>query len=195
MKCLKCETDKEAGATLKSVCRVCCVALSGEAKKGARRDRVENRKGEDYSSRNANLRRMGFASYAAYLKSDLWKAVRVLVYKAKGRNCYLCGSEATVLHHNRYHENDLSGRRLRFISPICRRCHESVEFRDGKKSTLAQAKSTFRRARKNGRVVLSLPRTGARTQAMYAKRAAKEKAKRDRKAAKKVAAAATKTGV
>lgn len=105
-------------------------------------------KGRSYASRNYILKMLGFASYKEYLASDLWKSVRKKVYAAKGKNCYLCGKPATELHHNRYHKNDLIGKKLKYIHPICRGCHEDIEFRAGEKTTLNQAKITFNKRRR-----------------------------------------------
>jgi hypothetical protein len=104
--------------------------------------------GMSYQSRFVALRDIGFSSYAEYLASDLWQEIRQKVFKIKGRFCYLCGRPATELHHNRYHRRDLLGKRLKFINPICRKCHGEIEFREGKKSTVAEARKAFQRARR-----------------------------------------------
>lgn len=106
------------------------------------------RDGKSYASRNFYLRMLGFCSYAAYLKSDLWKKVRKRVFECKGRDCYLCGKYATQVHHNRYHKNDLTGKRLKFLNPICGECHDGIEFLAGKKASLEQAKRKFDRIRR-----------------------------------------------
>ena len=155
MLCLSCKQDltedafgRKKSGKLKRMCEQCCKSISRQVKahKRKRPDRLYS--GMDYQSRNLVLRELGFASYKDYLQSDLWKELRVKVYAAKGRTCYLCGSPATELHHNRYHLNDLKGRKIRFISPICRKCHEGIEFKDGKKSTVAEAARNFRKRHK-----------------------------------------------
>jgi uncharacterized CHY-type Zn-finger protein len=162
MICRRCQRDFTANAfdptrrgdRLKKVCRECCKELSAEAKVARRRQGDRERrlgKGNTYRSRNAYLREIGFASYAEYLASDLWKSIRELVFKVKGRQCFLCGKAANQLHHNRYRPCDLLGKKLRHIHPICGECHKSIEFRDGDKSTVGQAKMAFNRRRKEHR--------------------------------------------
>jgi len=133
---------------LKSLCRPCCRAVSREVAAANRKQREQNATGTTYASRNANLKRLGFDSYKDYLASETWRAIRRKVYAAKGGSCHLCGERATELHHNRYHTNDLSGKCIRFINPICRVCHKGIEFRDEQKATLKQAAKAFRRRRK-----------------------------------------------
>jgi hypothetical protein len=142
------DQSKRVPGKLKAMCRTCCRLASRLASANKRRERDENRKGNTYLSRNANLKRLGFATYGDYLASDLWREIRKKVYAAKGSDCYLCGGRATELHHNRYHANDLTGKRLKYINPICRGCHEGIEFRDGEKSTVKQAKRAFRKQRR-----------------------------------------------
>ena len=106
-------------------------------------------KGEDYQSRQIALQDLGFSSYRDYLNSELWLEIRRKVYKAKGNACFLCGLPATELHHNRYHRNDLAGKKIKYINPICRECHTTIEFqKDGSKGTVQQAKKAFHKARK-----------------------------------------------
>jgi uncharacterized protein YlaI len=102
----------------------------------------------DYLRRNARLRAIGFATYADYLASRLWKSIRRRVYAAKGKSCFLCGARATELHHNRYRSKDLSGRTIKNIYPVCHACHHRVEFQNDRKVSVGQAAATFRRLRK-----------------------------------------------
>lgn len=74
--------------------------------------------------------------------------VREKVFKMKGRRCLLCGKPATQVHHNRYLENDLTGRRVKYLVPMCDGCHLGIEFRGGTKATVVQAKKAFTRKRK-----------------------------------------------
>lgn len=114
--------------------------------KQKKRTKRELRDGGNYQSRYHYLTELGFGSYQQYLASDLWKKIRARVYRVKGKDCYLCGSPATELHHNRYHRNDLLGKRLKYIHPLCRTCHEEIEFKaDGRKSNLRQAMKAKRR--------------------------------------------------
>lgn len=155
--CNKCEVAKPLSefdpskyriGELKVMCRRCCREASKAASAAKRQQRELNAKGGDYTSRNANLKRLGFACYRDYLASELWREVRKKVYAAKGRACYLCGQPATELHHNRYHKNDLVGKKLKFINPICRGCHQGIEFQEGEKATLKQAAKAFRKTRR-----------------------------------------------
>lgn len=157
-RCSDCELEKPIGEfdptrrdpeKIKGMCRDCCSKERERVLEVNRQQRAIKAVGCDYASRNANLNRLGFDTYPDYLRSDLWRAVRVKVYAAKGRDCYLCGKPATELHHNRYHANDLTGETIRFINPICRQCHESIEFRDGKKVTLHKAAKSFRKKLRN----------------------------------------------
>lgn len=160
MICTKCKMDlPESGfdekkvngkpsGRLKKVCSSCCREIGRGVSRHNRAVRKLNAKGLDYSSRNANLRRLGFATYKEYLASHLWKKLRQRVFSVKGKKCYLCGSGATELHHNRYHTNDLTGARLKYINPICRQCHESIEFKGDDKCTVSQAKRAFNKQRR-----------------------------------------------
>lgn len=111
--------------------------------------------GRSYASRSRELKRIGFSSYRAYLASELWARIKARVYRDLGDACWLCGGRATQLHHNRYHKNDLLGRRTKFIKPICGACHESIEFTvDGEKRSVRGAARSFASRRKaftNGR--------------------------------------------
>lgn len=93
-------------------------------------------RGQSYESRDLILSKMGFDSYRDYLASDLWKRIRRKVYTAKGSRCFLCGNQADALHHSRYHRNDLLGKKIRFIDPICDSCHNRIEFDGDKKRSL-----------------------------------------------------------
>jgi len=95
--------------------------------------------GNDYASRNRNVKRLGYATYAEYLRSDLWFLIRARVFAAKGRKCVACGLRANQVHHNRYHLNDLSGKNIKFLVPVCGACHERAEFDGEKKLTVRKA--------------------------------------------------------
>jgi hypothetical protein len=97
-----------------------------------------------YSERNDVLRELGFDSYAEYLKSSLWRSIRLRVYGMKGDNCFLCNNLASQLHHRRYHKNDLIGKTIRYIHPVCEECHKKIEFDGERKRSFAAAKQTLR---------------------------------------------------
>lgn len=158
--CSRCKQTLEDGAfdakrsgKIKAYCRKCCRVFGKEAAAHGRAVREKygcsaRKVGMSYQTRAMALREIGFASYAEYLASDLWKSIRAKVYAIAGHDCCLCGKPATELHHNRYHRNDLLGKRLRFIKPICRSCHEGIEFDEGKKVGVDQAKKAFGRKRR-----------------------------------------------
>lgn len=87
-----------------------------------------------YEDRDRILAEMGYASYAAYLESDLWKSIRARVIGTRGMACRMCGKPATAVHHNQYSEANLTGKSLGHLFPICHSCHESVEFVNGEKA-------------------------------------------------------------
>lgn len=105
-------------------------------------------KGNSYEARDRTLKRMGFHSYRAYLKSDLWKDIRFAVFVAKGHYCYLCGRYATQVHHSRYKPIDLEGGKLTFLNPICAKCHKNIERNpDGSKRDFHEVKHLYREKR------------------------------------------------
>jgi len=100
--------------------------------------------GMSYASRNLTLKLMGFENYGQYLGSDLWDRVRKKVFASKGTRCWLCPGRGTQIHHNRYHLNDLVGKVIDFMFPICDPCHHLVEFdAKGEKRHLHQAMPEF----------------------------------------------------
>jgi 5-methylcytosine-specific restriction endonuclease McrA len=79
------------------------------------------------STRARILKDLGFASYRAYLRSPLWRGIRILVFRTKGRRCCLCGSRAQQIHHRRYDRSTLLGAVLTWLEPICVKCHTLIE--------------------------------------------------------------------
>lgn len=80
-----------------------------------------------YEYRNDNLRRLGFKSYAAYLKSALWRSIRDRVL-VRHRMCQSCMKRAsTQVHHRAYDLHTLSGADLRCLTALCRPCHKRGE--------------------------------------------------------------------
>jgi cytochrome c553 len=148
--CLKCQQDKPSEAFLKANGKVMlwCADCRTENGKRSKAGNAPEVYGNDYASRQRNLKAMGFSTYAEYLASDLWKQVRARVFAAKGRRCVACSNPAEQVHHNRYHANDLSGKQIRYLVPVCRSCHEAAEFEGGKKVTLRKAKKAINRMRK-----------------------------------------------
>lgn len=90
-----------------------------------------------YKKRNKLLRLMGFATYKEYTQSDLWKDTRKRVLA--NRICVGCSGKATQVHHSQYTTENLKGTKLEFLHPICRSCHEHIEFDGDRKCSLEEA--------------------------------------------------------
>lgn len=93
----------------------------------------------DYEERNIVLREMGFATYAEYLTSPLWQAIRTKAL-ANRKTCSVCGEPATEVHHRSYSRDVMTGKDVGSLMPLCATCHDLGEFStDGVKHTLLQA--------------------------------------------------------
>jgi hypothetical protein len=92
-----------------------------------------------YKQRDEVLAKMGYASYQAYLASPLWAMVRRRLFAICDR-CP-CGEPATEAHHMSYKRKYLEGRGkyYKYITPVCRKCHESIEFDERGKTPLGWA--------------------------------------------------------
>jgi hypothetical protein len=77
----------------------------------------------DYDQRDEILREIGFASYAEYLASDLWKSIYGRVMTRTRRVCMRCGRGARHVHHTKYTRENLLGHDRRTLWPVCTRCH------------------------------------------------------------------------
>ena len=148
------DRSKRISRGRKASCRDCCKELSQEAKKRAAEFRATGPQrslshGYSYVSRGFWLSQMDFKTYREYLASDLWKDIRVRAFKTHGYRCFLCGERAFEVHHLRYHKNDLTGKRLKYLRPICRSCHQGIEFEGGKKQSVREAKTAFRQKRRS----------------------------------------------
>lgn len=95
-----------------------------------------------YIDRDATLASLGFRSYAAYLRSKMWRNIRANVL-AKAKGCACCGADATVVHHRDYEADTLRGARLNALVPLCEDCHTYAET-DGE-HTLADANARLDR--------------------------------------------------
>lgn len=81
----------------------------------------------NYKARNSIIAEMGYADYAAYLASPLWKGIRARVYAAKGRNCVHCKScKAQAVHHADYDKPTMLGDVIDSLMPVCDDCHEAL---------------------------------------------------------------------
>lgn len=74
------------------------------------------------------LKSLGFKDYQAYLNSKLWRKVREQVFCLKGRICFLCGGDASQVHHRKYLATSLNGSNLQCLEPCCTKCHHMIEF-------------------------------------------------------------------
>jgi 5-methylcytosine-specific restriction endonuclease McrA len=64
------------------------------------------------------------SDYFEYLKSKNWKRKRRLVFRKKGRVCFVCGGRAWNVHHKNY--NRLGNERLSDLEPVCELCHKRI---------------------------------------------------------------------
>jgi hypothetical protein len=69
------------------------------------------------------LRRAGYRSHSAYLRSEHWRQFRLAWWRAHpGALCAGCGSPGPLaLHHRTY--SRLGAERFEDVDPLCHRCH------------------------------------------------------------------------
>lgn len=92
-----------------------------------------------YVKRNEKLAAMGFESYAEYLASPLWKAIREAKI-AVDPNCEICNEKADHVHHLSYKPSVLRGQKRYWLVSVCKKCHHKIEFtRGGKKRSFSAA--------------------------------------------------------
>jgi len=120
---------------------------------------------EVYEKRDRAIRSIGFSSYRDYLNSDLWHEIRKTVL-GRSRKCTKCKGKATQVHHARYLKEDLLGKTLSYLNPVCASCHHNAEYdRNGQKNELGKANEilgTFRRDGTECRVCHSVMKKGKR---------------------------------
>ena len=104
-----------------------------------------NGRGLNYADRDATLAIWGFNSYGEYLKSQRWASIRVRVIELKGDKCLFCPYPATHIHHTRYEPNDLTGKTLEHLHPLCGECHYKVEFDGRNKLSMIESIKKFNR--------------------------------------------------
>lgn len=95
--------------------------------------------GLTYEERHQLLMSIGFASYDMYLAISLWNKIRRRVYVFKGNKCKLCGVKSQVIHHDGYALETLLGLDMDRLVPLCKVCHEIVEFDICRKRTVVEA--------------------------------------------------------
>lgn len=91
-----------------------------------------------YADRNLKLSELGYRTYAEYLASDDWDAVRKRRLR-KRPNCLLCEAPATQVHHMDYGFETLLGLKPFELVSLCRKCHRLIEFDGKRKRTLEEA--------------------------------------------------------
>ena len=98
-----------------------------------------------YFHRNEILKSLGFESYAAYIKSQLWRRIRQRVGNHAHIQCFACGGKAYCVHHIEYSLETLTGRNPCGLVPLCDPCHTSIEFDpSGTKVSVADAARRLR---------------------------------------------------
>lgn len=85
-----------------------------------------------YQYRNDNLRRLGFKSYRAYLRSALWADIRRRVLVRDKCQCRRCFLKATQVHHRAYDPATLRGDCIDALSAVCGKCHARAEYKKAK---------------------------------------------------------------
>jgi hypothetical protein len=123
--------------------------MATTAKKRKRRkhrgSRLDRAGGGTYRLRHQALLKLGYATYAEYLRGPEWATIRAKVL-IDGAKCYVCDRPATQVHHGSYRPMDLSGKCLDKLYPICGGCHRRIEYRraDGEKLQPKQATSKMK---------------------------------------------------
>lgn len=110
-------------------------------------------KGNQYRRRARNLVRLGFATYAEYLASDLWASIRTRVLTRDRYICRRCGGRAWQVHHRRYVMKAMDGTNLGLLISVCGDCHQRAEMRNGKKTSLSMANHLLKKPRKSWHIV------------------------------------------
>jgi hypothetical protein len=87
---------------------------------------------EQYRERNQQLRNVGWENYKRYLEGDIWKRIRQEEFK-RPRICEICRVTACQLHHWSYEIEVMMGAVREHLIPLCRDCHEKIEFGDDEK--------------------------------------------------------------
>lgn len=95
-----------------------------------------------------NLQDLGFPSYAAYQRSELWKGIRLRVMERDDSTCP-CGAPARHVHHEQYTLATLKGEDLQYLRAACGGCHLAVH--EIGKGDLDLKRISKRRANKPGK--------------------------------------------
>lgn len=99
----------------------------------------------EYQRRDNFLQSIGFSSYSDYLKSDLWKSLRLRAMQRDGYSCIACGGRATEVHHRGYGYATLSGKTIQSLFCVCRECHSTLEFDGTRKRPIREVRRVLKR--------------------------------------------------
>lgn len=72
-----------------------------------------------------SLSYLRFYSYGDYLKSQVWQKIRKEVLESNSWQCKYCDRKASQVHHESYDLDTMSGRNLRYLTPVCWSCHKT----------------------------------------------------------------------
>jgi len=77
--------------------------------------------------RRASLDKLGFDSYADYLNSATWRAIRARIFKRADGKCESCGWQVPAnVHHWSYSVATLQGKKPEHLEAVCRDCHDEI---------------------------------------------------------------------
>lgn len=99
-----------------------------------------------YAQRNKLLRRMGFPSYDAYLRSPLWRRIRAEQHR-EHPDCYGCGRRGQEVHHANYFQETLTGKSRAGLFTVCETCHKAIEWLAGVKLDPRRATERLKKLR------------------------------------------------
>ena len=153
MICLMCKNDKaleefsikKHTTGLYKHCDECRKKAVKIARKGARNSREKYGNGQTYKGRNNALLDLGFKNYQEYLHSDLWRSIKIKLDAKGQKQCSLCGADRQCWHHNLYTHKVLLGTRTKHIVPLCHKCHELIEFENGRKLPMIDACKKYKK--------------------------------------------------
>jgi hypothetical protein len=77
------------------------------------------------NTRHAMLAELGFQAFGEYIRSPLFRSIRTRVIEAARGKCRSCGEPATKVRHAKFTRENLSGRSLAFLTPLCGLCFEA----------------------------------------------------------------------
>jgi len=77
------------------------------------------------AERRAKRRKQKKDSYAEYLESSTWRAIRARALKRDKNKCRACGEKAEHVHHIRYPKN-LGDEKMEWLYSLCVPCHNAI---------------------------------------------------------------------